>query len=133
MTESQLTTRWRVTWADPAGVLGAVFAALCCAGVPVIVSALAAVGLSWLRRDAILWPLMLLSLGIALWGLWANRRQHGVTGPLALAVVGGAALVAGVIFVHGPLARPMIGAGAVALIASTVWNVRARAGCAEVS
>ena len=49
-------------WQDGAGVLGALFAAFCCAGAPVIVTALAAPGLSALRRDSILWPLMLLSL-----------------------------------------------------------------------
>jgi hypothetical protein len=36
--------------ADGAGVLGAVFAVLCCAGTPLIVSALAGVGLSGLRN-----------------------------------------------------------------------------------
>jgi len=41
--------RRAATWADSAGVLGAVFAALCCMGAPVIVSVLAAIGLSWLR------------------------------------------------------------------------------------
>jgi mercuric ion transport protein len=50
---------------DGGGVLGAVFAALCCAGTPLIVSGLATVGLSALRLDAIPWPLMLVSLGVA--------------------------------------------------------------------
>ena len=62
---------------DGSGVLGAVFAALCCAGTPFIVSGLAALGLSALRSDAILWPLMLVSLGVALWGFWQGRRLHG--------------------------------------------------------
>jgi mercuric ion transport protein len=116
-------------WADSAGVLGAVSAALCCAGAPVIISVLAAVGLSWLRRDSILWPLMAVSLGIALWGFWTERRTHGVSGPLALAGTGAVGLVAGVVFVHGPPSRWLIDASAIVLVATTVWNIRARMTC----
>ena len=116
-----------VRWADSAGVLGAVFAALCCAGTPVIVGALAAVGLSALRNDRILWPLMGLSLVVALWGLATDRRTHHRAGPLLIACAGAVALVAGVVFVHGPPARLLINAGAVLLVAATLWNVRARA------
>ncbi|MDQ6926732.1 MAG: MerC domain-containing protein [Candidatus Eremiobacteraeota bacterium] len=111
-----------VRWADSAGVIGAVFAALCCAGAPVILSVLAAVGLSALRRDAILLPLMVVSLGIALWGFWTERRRGGA-GPLALAAVGATALIAAVVFVHGPPARLLIDGGALALVAATVWNI----------
>lgn len=116
--------------ADGAGVLGASFAALCCAGTPLIVSALAAVGLGFLRNDAILWPLMFASLAVALWGFWRGRGVHGSAGPLALAVAGGAALVAGVVFIHGFSAKPVIWAGAVALLGATVWNVAGRRRCA---
>lgn len=115
--------------ADGAGVLGATFAALCCAGTPVIVSALAAVGLSFLRNDAILWPLMFASLAVALWGFWRGRRVHGSAGPLGLAAAGAAALVAGVVFIHGFPAKQVIWAGAAALVAATLWNV-ARRRCA---
>ena len=87
--------------ADGAGVLGAVFAALCCAGTPIIVSALAALGLSFLRSDRILWPLMLVSLVVAVWGFWKGRQMHGSPGPLLVGLLGAGALTAGVIFVHG--------------------------------
>ena len=112
--------------ADGAGVLGAVFAALCCAGTPLIVSALAAVGLSFLRNDALLWPLMFASLAIALWGFWQGRRMHGSVGPLALAAAGAAALVAGVVFIHGFPAKQVIWAGAGTLVGATLWNVARR-------
>ena len=113
-------------WADSAGALGAVLAALCCMGTPIIVGVLGAVGLSWLRQDAILWPLMFLSLGVALWGLARDRRRHGASGPLAAAVGGAVALVAGVVFVHGPPARLLIYGGALALVLATGWNVATR-------
>jgi mercuric ion transport protein len=132
MTESTRPTlpaapaRRTVRWADGAGALGAVFAALCCMGLPIIVGVLGAVGLSWLRQDAILWPLMFVSLGVALWGLARDRSRHGTAGPLVLAVAGAVALVAGVVFVHGAPARALIYAGALALVAATAWNIAAR-------
>ena len=94
--------------ADSAGTFGAIFAALCCAGAPLIVGVLATIGLSFLRTDAILLPLMGLSLAVALWGFWMGRRLHGASGPLWLAVVAAVALVAGVVFVHGPPAKALI-------------------------
>ena len=112
-------------WTDIAGVFGGVFAALCCMGAPMILSVLAAVGLGWIRRDSILWPLMFASLAIALWGFWRGRRQHGVV-PVILTGAGAVAVVAGVVFVHGPIARQLIVAGSIVLIAAMFWNVWAR-------
>ncbi len=115
--------------ADSAGVVGAVFAALCCAGMPLILSVLAAVGLSFLRTDAILLPLMGLSLVVSLWGFWIGRKLHGANGPLSLAVAGSIALVAGVVFVHGPPAKMLIGVGALALVVATSWNIVLKKTC----
>jgi len=119
----------RAKVADGAGVAGAIFAALCCAGTPVIVSALSVVGLSFLRRDAILWPLMLGSLVVALWGFWQGRVQHRKSGPLVLGTLGAISLASGVIVVHGFPAMQMIYGGAVALVVAVVWNIRARTAC----
>lgn len=116
-------------WTDSGGVVGAVFAALCCAGTPFIVSALAAVGLTSLRKDAILWPLMFVSVAIALWGFWRGKEVHGSAGPLVLAVLGALGLIAGVVFIHGFPAKQVIWAGAAALLAATFWNVYARRRC----
>ena len=118
-----------IRFADGAGVFGAIFAALCCAGLPLIVGVLATVGLSFLRTDAILLPLMALSLAVALWGFRSGRTLHGASGPLVLAVMGSVALVAGVVFIHGFPAKQVIGLGAVALVAATVWNVYLRRTC----
>jgi mercuric ion transport protein len=116
----------RLRWMDGAGTLGAVFAALCCMGVPAIVGVLGALGLTWLRQDALLWPLMFLSLAVALWGLARDRRQHDATGPLVLGAIGAVALVAGVVFVHGTPARLLIYGGAIALVVGSGWNVVVR-------
>ena len=112
--------------ADSAGAAGAIIAALCCAGTPLIVGALATMGLTFLRSDAILWPLMLISLGVALWGFWQGRAVHYKTGPLAVGVVGAVSLACGVIVVHGPPAMTMIYSGALLLVGATIWNMLAR-------
>ena len=122
----ELTPRRGTTIADSAGVFGAILAALCCAGTPIIVSALAAAGLSVLRKDAILWPLMLVSLAVALWGFWRGAQIHHKAGPIVLGFIGAVSLALGVIVVHGPLAMRMIYGGAAALVIATGWNVWAR-------
>lgn len=106
---------------DMAGVAGAVFAALCCAGGPLIAGVISSIGLSFIRRDSILLPLLALSLAVALWGFAASRRQHGSNGPLLLGVVGGAALVGGVF-----VARWLLAVGTVLLIGATLWNIALR-------
>lgn len=116
--------------AGGAGVIAATLAALCCAGAPVILSILAATGLSFLRRDAILLPLIAVALAVALWGFWRGRGAHHSLGPLALGLVGSFALVAGVIPLHGLIAKFFIGVGALALLGSAIWNARRPNGCA---
>ncbi len=117
---------WTSRIADGAGAVGAVLAALCWAGTPFIVAGLSAVGLSFLRRDAILWPLMLASLVVALWGFWQGERVHGRVGPLWLGAAGAVALTAGVIFVHGSLGMQLIYGGAASLGVATLWNLVSR-------
>ena len=111
---------------DGAGAAGAIVAALCCAGTPIIIGALSAVGLGFLRKDVILWPVMLASLAMALWGFWYGFRIHRKAGPLLLGITGAVSLAAGVIVVHGPPAMQVIYGGSVALVLATLWNVRAR-------
>ena len=119
----------RATVADAAGAFGAIVAALCCAGTPLILGALAAAGLSSLRRDSILWPVMLISLAVAVWGFRQGRRFHRNPGPLLLGVFGAISLAAGVIVVHGPPAMVMIYGGAILLVIATLWNISARRCC----
>lgn len=56
------------------GSLGSVFAALRCAGVRAVSGALSAVGIGFLVNDLILFPLLAISLGLALWGSEAVCR-----------------------------------------------------------
>lgn len=111
---------------DASGVLGAIVAALCCAGNQLIIAGLSAVGLSFLRRDGILWPLMLLALGTAVGGFRQGQRMHGRRGPLVVGGLGALAVATGVIIVHGFPAMEMIYGGSIALVAAAVWNALAR-------
>ena len=117
--------------ADWAGPVGAVFAALCCLGVSWVVASITAAGLGFLRSDPILWPLMIASIVFALWGMWRGRHTHGAISPFLLGAIAGAALVAGVIFVHGFPAKELIYGGSLGLVAASVWNAVARRRCDE--
>ena len=121
----------RAQLTDAAGAFGAIIAALCCAGTPVIVAALSAMGLLALRKDAILWPIVLVSLLMAMWGYWQGYRSHAVLGPLIFGTIGAVSLALGVIVVHGFPAMEMIYGGAVLLIAATAWNMVARQRCSR--
>ena len=116
-------------FAGGAGVVAATCAALCCAGAPIILSVLSATGLSFLRNDAILLPVIVAALGLALWGFWRRRRVHRVSGPLILGTVGGVMLLTGVVALHGSVAKACIGAGTVLLFAATIWNARLPVAC----
>ncbi|MBL8984441.1 MAG: MerC domain-containing protein [Gemmatimonadetes bacterium] len=114
---------------DAAGVFGAILAALCCAGTPFIMAGLTALGLGFLRKDGILWPVMLLSLAVAVTGFWRGARTHGHWGPFGIGGAGAISLAAGVIIVHGFPAMEMIYVGAAALVIAAGWNSYARRHC----
>lgn len=98
------------------GSLGATFAALCCAGVPAVLGALSAAGLGFLVNDMILLPLVILSLGVALWGLGRGTARHGLRRILVLGWVGAVLLVVG-IFIY-----PLVYAGVAAMLGAALWN-----------
>lgn len=123
-------TRRLERFADWGGPIGSVFAALCCLGVSWLVAAVTAAGLGFFRKDAILWPLMIASILVAITGMWLGYRAYRSVWPLALGVASGAALIAGVIFVHGFPALELIYAGSAGLIAASIWNATKRSRCA---
>ena len=118
-------------YAGGAGAIAATCAALCCAGAPIIVSVLSATGLGFLRNDAILLPVILIALVVALYGFEKGRRLHGSSVPLIVGIVGSVALVAGVVLLHGMISKVAIGGGAIALLVATIVNARLGARCDE--
>ena len=53
---------------DKIGILGATFAALCCLGISAVLSIVCAIGLGFVIHDAVLLPLLIISLFLVLWG-----------------------------------------------------------------
>lgn len=82
-------------WASIAGWLAAGFAALCCFGIPLAISGLALLGLPFLTTDLFLIPLMLVSLGIYIWGI-RKSGHHDSRWPMILALTGSAFAFAGI-------------------------------------
>jgi len=110
--------------ASLAGLFGSGFALLCCAGVAPVLGLLSAVGLSFLIRDAVLIPLLIVALGVTGWGLWQGRRSHGRGFPLLLGL-GGGALAVGGLYLWVPLAF----VGFAAVLLASVWNLRLLRAC----
>jgi len=77
-----------------ASTLGAAFAAACCLGFAAALSALTAIGASFLLNDAVLIPLYVLFLAVSLWLLYRSARAHRSLAPFWVGLAGaGLALV----------------------------------------
>lgn len=85
------------------GLLGSAVALLCCAGVAPVIGGVSALGLGFLLRDAILIPLLIVGVGVTVWGVWQGRRCHGRSGPFVAGLTGSIITVGG-IFSWVPLA-----------------------------
>jgi hypothetical protein len=89
-------------------LVGAIVCSVACAGSPVVVGALSAVGLSFLRNDWLLVPLEIASIGLVIRGLPRTRE---------IAAFGGSALLIGM-YQSGVSAAVLIGLGAAFLLAA---------------
>ena len=69
------------------GPVGAVVASLCCLGTPVLVVAFTSLGLGVLLTDLILLPLLVVFLGLTVYGSYVRRTKHQKTYPLALIAI----------------------------------------------
>ncbi len=105
---------------DKIGVLGSVFTALCCLGIPALLSILSAVGLGFIINDAILLPLLVVFLVVTVLGLISGKRRHGKSWALVLGVISGLVILA-FLFVH--FDQTLVQAGMAGLIASSLLNV----------
>ncbi len=80
---------WRKN-TDKIGVVGSVFAALCCLGFPALLSILSAIGLGFLINDAVLLPLLVIFLLVTLLGLVLGMREHHRASALLVGIVSAA-------------------------------------------
>ena len=98
------------------GALGAIFAAACCLGLPLLLSALTTAGLGFLVHDAILIPLLIAFVALNLWLLWRSTGRHRRR-PFGLGVAGGTLAVVG-LYIHPAVAA----LGLLGLLVGSAWD-----------
>jgi len=106
------------------GLLGTGFAVACCFGIPVVLSAVGAVGLSFLINDAYLMPLFAAFVLFTLWQLRGSAKRHGDLRPFWLSSVAGViSIVTLFLMVTGIYPLPvLIGLGLFTLVAGSIWD-----------
>lgn len=105
---------------DRVGIIGATIAALCCLGLPAILSVLTAIGLGFIVNDAVLAPLLIVSLALIVWALVRGFRRHG--NATALVIGSAASLILVMATLIWPL-RSAAYASIVALVLASIANV----------
>lgn len=101
------------------GCTGSVVTGACCLGFTPFLTALTAIGADFLIKDAILIPLLVIFLGLAVWNFASSRKQHSISGPLFL---GSAAAI--LAFASLWISTVISYVGFLALIAASIWDFR---------
>lgn len=114
------TEGWWPRNLDKVGLGGSIFAALCCLGFPALLSIVSAIGLGFLIHDAILLPLLAVSLVTTLLGLYLGIRHHGSW--LAFGV-GAASALGTFVFIFVWFNKALAGVGIAGLVAASLLNV----------
>jgi mercuric ion transport protein len=112
---------------DKIGIAGSFIAAACCLGLPAVLSIVAAIGLGFLINDAVLLPLMIVFLALALAGLAFGYRVHRRPWPLAIAVISASAAY---FFIFVQTVKAAAYLGIAGLVVASVLNVLMRRKCA---
>jgi len=105
---------------DTVGIIGATIVALCCLGLPAILSVVTTIGLGFIVNDAVLAPLLILSLALIVWALVRGFRRHGNATAL---VIGSVASVILVIAALVRPSRPAAYASIAALALASITNI----------
>ncbi len=107
------------------GLLGSAFAAACCLGLPLILSAVGALGLGFIVQDAYLMPLFAAFVAFTLWQLYRSARSKANMQPfwlgLIAAVISIVAMWLTVTGIH-PL-NWLIISSLVALVGASLWDI----------
>ncbi len=85
------------------------FAVLCCAGIPAILSFVGAIGLGVLIKKHLLFPLMVGSLLLGGWGAWRSYRSHRNGSFLAGYLLTALAIPLGMKFYHPAMYAGLVG------------------------
>jgi hypothetical protein len=100
------------------GSLGSIFTSLCCIGTPALLAFLSSIGAGFLISDKILIPLLVVFLGISIWGVYKSSKYHGRKGSLILVVVSDVVVFADIWF-----SKPLVYIGLVGLITASLWDI----------
>ena len=100
------------------GSLGSIFAALCCIGTLALLAFLTSIGAGFLINDKILIPLLVVFLGISIWGIYKSSKSHERKGSLILVIVS-----AIFVFVAIWFSRLLVYIGLVGLITASIWDI----------
>ena len=106
------------------GSLGSISAALCCIGTPALLAFLASIGAGFLINDKILIPLLVVFLGISIWGIYKSSKSHGRKGSLILVVISAIVVFSAIWF-----SKPLVYFGLVGLIVASVWDIYLQKTC----
>lgn len=111
---------WASLCAVPAALIGLFLSLFCPACYPALAGLIGSIGLGTVTEEALLKPLMILFLLVALLGLAYQGRRRGRYGPLILGFMGALGMYGGFYFFASPLLKSI---GLAALIAASLWNV----------
>ena len=107
---------------DKLGIVGSLIAALCCLGVPAILSIFAAIGLGFLINDVVLLPLLALFLFVTIIGLFSSYSIHQKK-PALIIGLASAIVIFSFLFVFPPITYLGI-AGLIIASVLNVWHQR---------
>ena len=105
-------------------LFGAAITAACCLGIPVILSAMSAVSLSFIINDAYLMPLFAAFVGFALWQLYGSAQRHHDMRPFWFSAIAGLiSIIVLFLMVTGIYPAPLlIGISLFVLVAGSLWD-----------
>jgi len=107
------------------GLIGTGFAAACCLGLPLVLSAVGAVGLSFIVNDAYLMPLFAAFVTYTLWQLYHSSKQHNDLRPFYLsAFCGVSSIVVMMLLVTGIYpSTTLLTLGLIGLVLGSIWGL----------
>src|SRR5713101_4625220 len=108
---------------DKVGVVGTIFAALCCLGFPALLSILGAIGLGFLIKDAVLLPLLIIFLLATVVGLTLGMREHHRAAAFVIGLISAAGLF---IFIFLAFNKFLAAVSVAGLVIASVLNVLLR-------
>lgn len=103
------------------GLVGSLFASLCCIGIAPLVTLVTTVGLGFMLSLTVLPPLFAFFVAVGASGLWYSYRRHRNPFPLILQLAGGLVVL---VLLYGPLHGPLVWIGLGAVIVAAAWNIR---------